>query len=86
MRSLMSSNPFEPAKESLVALFDEIRKKVRFRTFLHTYLQDDNQDSWEFLIKTNKKFKILLNANNEVQDSGEFREKIMISYLKDYLL
>lgn len=28
MRSLMSSNPFNPAKESLVALFDEIRKKV----------------------------------------------------------
>ncbi|CAO1399696.1 unnamed protein product [Diamesa serratosioi] len=27
MRSLMSSNPFYPAKESLVALFDEIRKK-----------------------------------------------------------
>ncbi|CRK96809.1 CLUMA_CG010028, isoform B [Clunio marinus] len=27
MRSLMSSNPFQPAKESLVALFDEIRKK-----------------------------------------------------------
>lgn len=24
----MSSNPFQPAKESLVALFDEIRKKV----------------------------------------------------------
>lgn len=28
MRSLMSSNPFLSAKESLVALFDEIRKKV----------------------------------------------------------
>lgn len=28
MRNLMSSNPFQPAKESLVALFDEIRKKV----------------------------------------------------------
>jgi protein SMG6 len=32
MRSLMSSNPFSPAKESLVALFDEIRKKVSRRS------------------------------------------------------
>ncbi|KAG5684203.1 hypothetical protein PVAND_013442 [Polypedilum vanderplanki] len=30
MRSLMSSNPFLSAKESLVALFDEIRKKYEF--------------------------------------------------------
>ncbi|KAL7026979.1 hypothetical protein ACKWTF_005254 [Chironomus riparius] len=30
MRSLMSSNPFLAAKESLVALFDEIRKKYEF--------------------------------------------------------
>lgn len=28
MRSLMSSNPFQSARESLIALFDETRKKV----------------------------------------------------------
>lgn len=30
----MSSNPFQPAKQSLVALFDEIRKKVSDTMFL----------------------------------------------------
>lgn len=33
MRSLMSVSPFNPARESLVAVFDEIRKKVSFRFF-----------------------------------------------------
>lgn len=29
MRSLMASNPFHSARESLITLFDENRKKVR---------------------------------------------------------
>lgn len=33
MRSLMSSNPFEPAKERLGAVFDDIRKKVIIEIF-----------------------------------------------------
>lgn len=33
MRSLMSSNPFEPAKERLGAVFDDIRKKVIINIF-----------------------------------------------------
>lgn len=35
MRSLMSVSPFNPARESLVAVFDEIRKKVSFQFFLN---------------------------------------------------
>lgn len=40
MRSLMSSNPFQSARESLIALFDETRKKVS--TILLTFTNCQN--------------------------------------------
>lgn len=63
MRSLAASNPFITARESLMTLFEEVRKKVN-KDFIENKCTDIEDSSLTYLLTTNVLLYVLPNVNH----------------------